>query len=200
VDRLPAGSIAALFTRLRSSKTKDLISKIRAESIAEYFKSYYSSAVSSRASVSSNRADKRWSMKPESPEPGPLRYKSESWRDAGNNLRRELPSSLGQVDNLNPDARERSRLLQLLGSINYKIVKGNRVYIEVGGIVYKTLWGLYWRSVFTGVEHYLLRCQQISSVWTDGSNAVDMIDLPITRTKEGWTAQGHSLMFMLNRD
>lgn len=91
--------------------------------------------------------------------------------------------------------------MHLLGSINYKIVKGNRVYVEVGGVVYKTLWGLYWRSVFTGVEHYLLRCQQISgSVWAEGSTAVDMIDLPITRTNEGWTAKGYSLMFMLNRD
>jgi len=106
----------------------------------------------------------------------------------------------GQIDSANPDARERSRLLQLLGSINYKILMGNRVYIEVGGIVYKTIWGLYWRSVFTGVEHYLLRCQQITSVWTEGSNTVDPIDLPIIRTKEGWSAKGHSLMFMLNRD
>jgi len=29
---------------------------------------------------------------------------------------------------------------------------------------------------------------------------IDLIDLPITRTKEGWSAQGYSLMFMLNRD
>lgn len=101
----------------------------------------------------------------------------------------------------NPDARDRSRLLQLLGSINYRILTGNRVYFEVGGVVYKTLWGLYWRSVFTGVEHYLLRCQQISGgIWNEESATVDLIDLPITRTNEGWTAEGHSLMFMLNRD
>jgi len=46
------------------------------------------------------------------------------------------------------------------------------------------LWGLYWRSVFTGVEHYLLRCQQFSgSVWAGESIDIDLIDLPITRTK-----------------
>ena len=130
-------------------------------------------------------------------------YELGVWRNAETTLTKEarLLSQLSEFDTTNPDARERSRLLHLLGSINYKIVKGTRVYIEVGGIVYKTLWGLYWRSVFTGVEHYLLRCQQISgSVWADGSNAVDMIDLPITRTREGWTAKGYSLMFMLNRD
>jgi hypothetical protein len=130
-------------------------------------------------------------------------YELGAWRNDETTLTKEarLLSQLSQFDTTNPGARERSRLLHLLGSINYKIVKGNRVYVEVGGIVYKTLWGLYWRSVFTGVEHYLLRCQQISgSVWAEESNAADLIDLPITRTKEGWTAKGYSLMFMLNRD
>lgn len=128
-------------------------------------------------------------------------YEAESWRDDDTSLPSEVVLSRRSQSEPNPDARERSRLLQLLGSINYKIVKGNRVYVEIGGTVYKTLWGLYWRSVFTGVEHYLLRCQQISgSVWADSSIDIDLIDLPITRTKEGWSAQGCSLMFMLNRD
>ena len=108
---------------------------------------------------------------------------------------------LNQFDTINPDARERSRLLRLLGLINYRILTGSRVYVEVGGIVYRTLYGGYWRSVFTGVEHYLLKCQAVSGgVWTEGSNAVDLVDLPIAHTQEGWTAQGHSVMFMLNRD
>jgi len=129
-------------------------------------------------------------------------YEAESWRDEETSLSSEVMlGAFSRLDAANTDARERSRLLQLLGSINYKIVKGNRVYVEVGGVVYKTLWGLYWRSVFTGVEHYLLRCQQISgSVWAGESVDIDLIDLPITRTKEGWSAQGYSLMFMLNRD
>lgn len=132
-----------------------------------------------------------------------LPYEFGAWRNEETTPISEatLLCYLRQPDIANPDARDRSRLLQLLGSINYRILKGNRVYFEVGGVVYKTLWGLYWRSVFTGVEHYLLRCQQISGgIWNEESGAVDMIDLPITRTKEGWTAKGHSLMFMLNRD
>jgi hypothetical protein len=91
--------------------------------------------------------------------------------------------------------------LDLLGRINYKIISGNRVYVEVGGIVYKTLYGGYWRSVFTGLEHYLLRCEQVSdSVWADESETSPVVDLPIAYSNEGWTASGHSLSFMLSRD
>lgn len=132
-----------------------------------------------------------------------LQYHSEAWRDDETGLRSEsyLLFQLNQFDNAAPDAREQTRLLHLLGLINYRILKGNRVYIQVGGAVYKTLYGCYWRSVFTGVEHYLLRCQEISGgMWAEGSSALGMIDLPISHTKDGWTAQGHSLMFMLNRD
>ena len=130
------------------------------------------------------------------------RYECGAWRDddtvpGESHLFRQL----SQFEIVNPDARERSRLLRLLGLINYKVLTGNRIYIEVGGTVYKTLYGGYWRSVFTGVEHYLLRCQQISGgIWTEGSTEVDVIDLPIAHTEEGWTAKGHSLMFMLSRD
>jgi len=100
-----------------------------------------------------------------------------------------------------PDARERSRLFGLLGLINYKILSGNKVYIEVGGIVYRTIYGGYWRSVFTGVEHFLLRCQAVSGgVWNEECGTAGLIDLPISHSQEGWTAQGHSLMFMLNRE
>ena len=38
-----------------------------------------------------------------------------------------------------PTPREQSHLLELLGRINYKIVQGKRVYVEVDGVVYKTL-------------------------------------------------------------
>ena len=100
-----------------------------------------------------------------------------------------------------PGIREQTRILDLLGRINYKIISGNRVYVEVGGIVYKTLYGGYWRSVFTGLEHYLLRCEQVSdSVWADESETSPVVDLPIAYSNEGWTASGHSLSFMLSRD
>jgi hypothetical protein len=119
--------------------------------------------------------------------------------DLGKGIGKE--GRLSKFDIANPDARERSRLLRLLGLINYRFLTGNKFYIEVGGIVYKTLYGGYWRSVFTGVEHYLLKCQAVSgSIWTEGSIEVDLVDLPIAHTQEGWTAQGHSVMFMLNRD
>lgn len=96
--------------------------------------------------------------------------------------------------------REQCRLLDLLGRINYRILSGNRVYIEVGGVVYKTLYGGYWRSVFTGIEHYLLHCEQVSSaVWKDDQKTT-AVDLPIAYSNGGWTTSGHSLSFILNRD
>ena len=113
-------------------------------------------------------------------------YEPEAWRDA------QEPSG-------EPSMREQCRLLDLLGRINYRILSGNRVYVEVGGVVYKTIYGGYWRSVFTGIEHYLLRCEQVSgNVWSqDGKTSVD---LPIAYSDNGWTARGHSLSFILNRD
>ena len=113
-------------------------------------------------------------------------YEPEAWRD-------------GQDPPGEPSMREQCRLLDLLGRINYRILSGNRVYVEVDGVVYKTLYGGYWRSVFTGIEHYLLRCEQVSgNVWSkDGRTAVD---LPIAYSDNGWTAKGHSLSFILNRD
>jgi hypothetical protein len=143
---------------------------------------------------------------------GTRTYEAGAWRDDETSLPTEGATGkeqrakgkdhrLNQFETLTPDARERSRLLRLLGLINYRILTGNRVYVEVGGIVYKTVYGGYWRSVFTGVEHYLLKCQAVSGgIWTEGSNAVDLVDLPIAHTQDGWTAQGHSVMFMLNRD
>jgi hypothetical protein len=101
---------------------------------------------------------------------------------------------------LQPEARDQTRLLELLGRINYRIIKGDRVYIEAGGVVYKTLYGGYWRSVFTGVEHYLFRCEQVSGfVWAEEDCAETAVDLPIVYSNDGWTASGHSLSFMLSR-
>lgn len=113
-------------------------------------------------------------------------YEPEAWRDA-------------QEHASEPTMREQCRLLDLLGRINYRILSGNKVYVEVDGVVYKTLYGGYWRSVFTGIEHYLLRCEQVSgNVWRqDGKTSVD---LPIAYSDNGWTARGHSLSFILNRD
>src|SRR5687768_13089167 len=117
-------------------------------------------------------------------------YEPEAWR-----INQDPPGS--------PSMREQCRLLDLLGRINYKILSGNRVYVEVDGVVYKTLYGGYWRSVFTGIEHYLLRCEQVSgSAWASDprSEGNGSVDLPIAYSREGWTARGHSLSFILNRD
>lgn len=100
-----------------------------------------------------------------------------------------------------PDAREQSRLFDLLGRINYKILTGNQVYIQAGGVVYKTVYGGYWRSVFTGVEHFLLRCIEIQTpMWLQEPQVDAFVDLPINYSNGGWTANGHSLSFILARD
>jgi hypothetical protein len=110
-------------------------------------------------------------------------YEPEAWRD---------------FSAASPTPREQCRLLDLLGRINYRILKGSCVYVEVEGVVYRTLYGGYWRSVFTGMEHYLLRCEQVSSsAWKDDSHGP--VDLPIAYSTGGWTTSGHSLSFLLNR-
>lgn len=131
-----------------------------------------------------------------------LQYQPEGWRNDENSLSREEQAfTRFRRSPQDPDVHDRSLVLELLGRINYKILRGNRVYIEVGGVVYKTLYGAYWRSVFTGIEHYQLKCEEISgSIWTEGSDATAVVDLPIDYSNEGWTARGHSLSFMLSRD
>ena len=129
-----------------------------------------------------------------------FQYTPEVWRD--DDLRDSTESlSAPPINSTHPSIRDQTLVLDLLGRINYKIISGNRVYVEVGGIVYKTLYGGYWRSVFTGLEHYLLRCEQVSdSVWSEDDETSPVIDLPIAYSKEGWTASGHSLSCMLSRD
>ena len=129
-------------------------------------------------------------------------YKPEAWRnDEAGLSQEEYVFARLHRSHTDPDVRDRSLLLGLLGRINYKIVSGSRVYVEVGGVVYKTLYGGYWRSVFTGIEHYLLRCEEVSgSIWTEGSDTPTVVDLPIAYSNDGWTASGHSLSFMLSRD
>jgi hypothetical protein len=135
------------------------------------------------------------------------KYQPESWRSDDAALSQEEKGFAGYGFNRargsgsHPDVRDQTRVLELLGRINYKIISGNRVYIEVGGVVYKTLYGGYWRSVFTGVEHYLFRCEQVSgSVWAEENDTDTAVDLPIVYSNDGWTASGHSLSFMLSRD
>jgi len=138
-----------------------------------------------------------------------IRYQPESWRAEIRDQKSEIRSQRsgisfhdsGQRAEAQPDVREQTRVLELLGRVNYKIIKGSKVYIEVDGVVYKTLYGGYWRSVFTGIEHYLLRCEQVSgSVWAEENLTSEAVDLPIAYSNEGWTASGHSLSFVLARE
>jgi hypothetical protein len=137
-----------------------------------------------------------------------IQYEPESWKSEDRDRRsevREQRSAISftfvQETQRQPDVREQTRVLELLGRVNYKIIKGSKVYIEVDGVVYKTLYGGYWRSVFTGIEHYLLRCEQVSgAIWAEESLTCRAVDLPISYSTEGWTANGHSLSFVLSRD
>ena len=129
-----------------------------------------------------------------------LQYQPEAWRMNDNSRSPELDLFLRRQRS-HPDVRDQTLILELLGRVNYKIIKGHRVYVEAGGVVYKTLYGGYWRSVFTGIEHYLLKCEKVSgSIWTEGNAAADVVDLPIAFSSDGWTARGHAISFMLSRD
>jgi hypothetical protein len=126
------------------------------------------------------------------------RYEPESWRNDEDNV---APAAGTPSKSSTPDARDATRVFDLLGRVNYKIIAGNRVYVEVGGVVYKTLYGGYWRSVFTGIEHYLLRCEQVSgSIWAEEDSYASAVDLPVRYSKDGWTADGYSISFLLARD
>jgi hypothetical protein len=131
-----------------------------------------------------------------------LQYQPESWRNnEGSSSLDEGRFARIRRSRSSPNPRDQTRVLELLGRVNYKIIRGKRVYIEVGGVVYKTLYGGYWRSVFTGIEHYLLRCEQVSgSVWAEESCTATAVDLPIVYSKDGWTAGGYSISFMLSRE
>ena len=140
---------------------------------------------------------KRWLKIPQ--------YQTESWRTADVDTSLEEKNFAGynfnRATKSHPDVRDQTRVLLLLGRINYKIIKGDRVYIEAGGVVYKTLYGGYWRSVFTGVEHYLFKCEQVSgSIWAEDNLPNTVLELPIVFSSDGWTANGHSLSLMLSGD
>jgi hypothetical protein len=127
-------------------------------------------------------------------------YEPESWRGESSSVKGGTFSVLDQSQS-SPSAREQTKCLELLGKVNYKIIHGSRVYVEVGGVVYKTHYGGYWRSVFTGIEHYLLRCEQVSgSIWAEENSTPGAVDLPIAYSNDAWSASGYSISFMLSRE
>ena len=149
-------------------------------------------------------------MRHENQRPKKPPYQAESWREEEPEVKRtrsevtklRLRNYLYDDGPLiEPTVRDQTKLLELMGKINFNIIKGKRVYIQVGGVVYKTRYGGYWRSVFTGVEHYLFRCEQVSgSVWADDSETDPTVDLPIVYSNDGWSASGHSLSLMMAQE
>ena len=100
-----------------------------------------------------------------------------------------------------PSAREESRLFDLIGKIDLKILQGECVYIQVNGLAYKVLYGVYWRSVHSGVKYWGFRCEQIDrGMWSEEETATSKVDIPICYTTDGWVVEEQSLKFLLYRD
>jgi hypothetical protein len=125
-----------------------------------------------------------------------------AWRDDISKRLAESSLTLSDsVETVVAGPLDQSKLLELLGLINYKILSGHSLYIEVNGAAYKILYGGYWRSVFTGAEHYFLRCDEVADgMWIEGTVARSKVDLAISYTEAGWLVKGHSLKFVLYRD
>jgi hypothetical protein len=124
---------------------------------------------------------------------------------------REHPSAFMPVENLPcppageesnaPSAKEESRLFDLIGKIDLKILQGGCVYIQVRGVAYKVLYGVYWRSVHSGTKFWGFRCEEIErGMWSEGDIAPNRVDIPICYTLDGWVVEEQSLKFLLYRD
>jgi hypothetical protein len=101
----------------------------------------------------------------------------------------------------NPSARDESTLFDLIGKIDHKILQGDCVYIQVRGIAYKILYGVYWRSVCSGAQFWGFRCEEIErGMWAEGSVATTQVDIPICFTQDGWVVEEQSLKFILFKD
>ena len=100
-----------------------------------------------------------------------------------------------------PSANDQSRLFDLLGKIDHKVLMGECLYIEVRGVVYKVLYGVYWRSIYSGAQYWGLRCEEIArGMWIEGSAPATRIDVPICYTTDGWMVEEQSLKFLLHRE
>jgi hypothetical protein len=100
-----------------------------------------------------------------------------------------------------PSARDESYLFDLIGRIDHKVLQGYSLYIQISGIAYKVLYGVYWRSVYSDEQYWGLRCEEIErGMWADDVSDTTRIDLPIRYTEGGWTVEEQSLQFLLNSD
>ncbi|MCA1558460.1 MAG: hypothetical protein LC731_07975 [Acidobacteria bacterium] len=100
-----------------------------------------------------------------------------------------------------PSARDESRLFDLIGKIDHKVLQGYSFYIQIRGIAYKVLYGVYWRSIYSDEQFWGLRCEEIErDMWAEGQADTNCIDLPISYNEGGWTVEEQSLQLLLNRD
>lgn len=100
-----------------------------------------------------------------------------------------------------PSATDQSRLFDLLGKIDYRVLAGEPLYIQVRGTAYKVLYGVYWRSIYSGAQYWGLRCEEIArEMWTEGPEPTAQIDVPICYTADGWMIEEQSLRFLLHRE
>jgi hypothetical protein len=111
------------------------------------------------------------------------------------------PGSATETEGLGPSAKDESRLFDLIGRIDLKILQGECIYIQVNGLAYKVLYGIYWRSVHSGVKYWGFRCEQIErGMWSEEETATSLVDIPISYTTDGWVVEEQSLKFLLYRD
>lgn len=109
------------------------------------------------------------------------------------------PSGLCELQIAAPSACEESRLFDLIGKIDHRVLQGHSLYIQIRGTAYKILYGVYWRSVYSGKQFWGLRCEEIErGMWAESDSDTTRIDLPIHYTDEGWTVEEQSLQFLLN--
>lgn len=100
-----------------------------------------------------------------------------------------------------PSARDESYLFDLIGKIDHKVLQGYSFYIQVRGIAYRVLYGVYWRSVYSDEQYWGLRCEEIGrGMWAGDREDTNCIDLPIHYTNAGWTVEEQSLQFLLTCD
>ena len=126
-------------------------------------------------------------------------YNQERWLISATD-ESEASSSTNIVE-LTLTAKDESRLFDLIGKIDHKILCGVAVYIEVQGIAYRVLYGVYWRSIYSGIAYWGLRCEEIKGgMWSEGGMATTQVDIPICHTPEGWVVEGQSLNFLLYQD
>jgi hypothetical protein len=125
--------------------------------------------------------------------------RSERWLDSSPD--EAISVLVADHQNIALTSRDESLLFDLIGRIDHKILQGVAVYIEVQGIAYKVLYGVYWRSIYSGIAYWGLKCEAIEKgMWAQGSQATDKVDIPICNTPEGWVVEGQSLRFLLYRD